>query len=260
MGSGWINILIFVLVIGAPAIGTIWKKLEEKKEQRQIEGQRQRLREDNLRTGRVQTLQSRPAEPARSSSGGDIDAQRRTRLEELRRRQQERLRQAAQARPRTQQAQVSSVPAPGTGQSAGRAAPGRTRPVIQPKVGPRRTVPTRTPPTRTQQSRPPTQRTARPQQSRPATPHLTRVAKLPSERAKLPSELRMEGAAGRRVKRSSPLKVSPASTPGDPLQGTARAKVFGTDRPTITDLRRAVLLREIFDLPVSMREKPPGSF
>lgn len=259
MGSGWINILIFVLVIGAPAIGTIWKKLEEKKEQRQIEGQRQRLREDNLRTGRVQTLQSRPAEPARSSSGGDLDAQRRTRLEELRRRQQERLRQAAQARPRTQQAQVRSIPVPGAGQSAGRAAPGRTRPVIQPKVGPRRTVPTRTP-TRTQQSRPPTQRTARPQQSRTATPHPTRVSKLRSERPKLPSELRMEGAAGRRVKRSSPLKDSPASTPGAPLQGTARAKVFGTDRPSIADLRRAIMLREVFDLPVSMREKPRGSF
>ncbi len=259
MGSGWINILIFVLVIGAPTIGTIWKKLEEKKEQRRIESERLRLREDNLRTGRVQTLQSRPAEPARSSSAGDIDAQRRTRLEELRRRQQERLRQAAQARPRTQQTQVRSIPAPGAGQSTGRAAPGRTRPVIQPQAGPRRTVPTRTP-TRTQQSRPPTQRTARPQQSRPATPHLTRVAKLPSERALLPSELRNEGAAGRGVKRTSPLGISPPSMSGAPLQGTARAKVFGTDRPTITDLRRAVLLREMFDLPVSMREKPPGSF
>ncbi len=254
MGGSWVNILIFVLVIGAPAIGSIWKKLEEKKEQRRIETHRERLQVDQLRTGRVQPtqqVQQLQPEATRSASTGDIDAQRRARLEELRRRQQERLRQAAQARPQPSTGQVRAISAPGGVQSPGR---GVARPG-QPPARPVRAAPMRAPlPSRSAQ---------RPQPPRAAPPRPAPVRSQPVGRSKgapLPSSVSNLELDSRRVTLSKPMEqASDHATLSSAQTGASRAKLFGHARPTVADLRRAVLLREIFDRPVSMRDQPPGS-
>ncbi len=255
MGSGWINFLIFVLVIGAPAAGSIWKKLEEKKEQRRIESARQRLREEQLRTGRVQTLQesssaaSSAASTPRTPSSSDIDAQRRARLEELRRRQQERLRQAAQARapspaqPGAQagRAQVRSIPSSASAQSSS-AAP---RPVS--RSAPRRPAPPRAQPVRPQQARSSSQQGRSSRQVSTAVPP---ARSQPFEQD--PHRVELSAALDFHENAESQAAAARA--------GSSLGTLFGKARPTVSDLRRAILLREVFDPPVSMRDQPPGSF
>lgn len=117
--SGWTQLIIFVLAFGLPALGAIWKKLEDQREKHRIEGLRDDAQREQLRTGRSPTGQaarvsmiqsgSQPADPAsteqlRRQRIAEIAARRRAQLEEFRRRQQQRIGQA-----RTSPARVSTA-------------------------------------------------------------------------------------------------------------------------------------------------------
>ena len=250
----WVNILVFVLLVGAPAIGSIWKKLEEKKEQRQIEAQRQRLQLEQLRTGRVSSQASEAKAPTggASSASADLDAQRRARLEELRRRQQERLRQAAHTRSQGS-GQVRTIPTPGASQGQARPtqSPGRPAPQARPtpaRSAPARPAPARSAPARAQPQRVPSTSSSPP---RPTGRPTSRPTSRPS------ASQTVQPQASRRVVLSAPVDVTARS--GERNAGAWTA-LFRAEKPTLDELRRAVLLREVFDRPVSMRDQPPGSF
>lgn len=130
MGSGWTQLIIFLLAFGLPALGAVWKKLEEQREKHRIEQLRQQARQEQLRTGRMdakpqvsvaQPTASAPppaaADAVRKQRIAQIAARRRAQLEEFRRRQQQR--QGGTARPGPSAARTAEPqPRPKARQSA----------------------------------------------------------------------------------------------------------------------------------------------
>ncbi len=111
-----IQLIIFVLVFAAPAIGKIIKSMSDARQKRQAKIDRERAEIDALRTGgRVETVNRPLAEPSANEMA--------QRAAEARRRQAEAAQRAAAAR---------KTPAPTTMGAPGRGAPMRTRQVRLP--------------------------------------------------------------------------------------------------------------------------------
>lgn len=252
MGN-WLNIVIILIAIGGPVFGAVWKRLELAREKRKIELEIQRRRDEALRTGQaIQPLTSPVAAPTQAA---DPAAQHRARLEELRRRQQERLRQAAAG---GQVRAAPQSPAPLQRTPAPRPTQRRTpRPTMAP-TGQRGSPAAPMPPQRVPTSR------------RPPTPRPAPPAPRPPSRQQTESQGDRAQALGGLVRAlqeepraSKPRSVIGAGEIGDADErGSSRsagggsramARAFGSPRPTRADLRRAIVLREVFDAPVALR-------
>lgn len=230
--NNWIQILIPVAVILGPLLGQLIKKLNEQAELKKIELERERVRDELLRTGRspdgvvVQaTERARLPAPKPAPQGGaaartnleEIARRRQAQLEELRRRQQ-----AARVQPTVRPQPTVRAPAPPAG------APARSP--IQ-----------AAPPTRRAQPAPR-------QQARPARP-----------KGKQPIRtIRPAGGAG-----PAPSGYSGPSTTLAQL-GTltntssvpAPARQPAMRLPgSVSEWRRAIVLAEVLGPPVSLRDE-----
>lgn len=231
----WFQILFPLALILAPVIGQMVKKANELAEQKRIEQEKSRLREDALRTGRSPAEASATRPPARAQvtqvQGG---AAARSNLEEIARRRQAELQEL-----RRRQLAARGQPQP-TAQRP--PAPPRASGQIQ------------------QQPRPP-QPTRRPEPLRQQPARAAKPARAPT-------------ASPRPVRRrlTEPLQAQPvAEAPRDPFARGPRRKL-GTleklsDEPlkpkkvttridiptTMEGWRQAIVLSEILAPPVSMR-------
>jgi len=237
-----LQILIPVLIVLGPALGHIIKKINEQTEQRRTQMERQRLRDEMLRTGRTpdesrrQTpVPGRPT-PRPAAQGGaaartnleEIARRRKAQLEELRRRQQTARAQAPATRP------APVGPAPPTG-PVRRPAP-QVRPptpVAQPRPAPR---PARPAPAQRTTGRPSAPRPVR--RERPTRRLEARPAISDAE----PSvHLEMGGLGA--IERVTPTKAE-VSHP------SVRVPRSGTE------WRRAIVLAELLSAPVALRDQP----
>ena len=133
----WLSYVALALFILLPAIKQIAEHLERKKQQRSIQGERQRRQQDSLRTGRPMSVPQKRAPAAGAVSASDrlreIQEKRRQALEQARQRAQTQLQQAAQG---MSEALGLPVGPPRAGR-AGSAGPGRAAARVGP---PRPTV------------------------------------------------------------------------------------------------------------------------
>lgn len=239
----WLQILIPVLFVLGPVLGQIIKKINEQAELRRIEMERQRIRDEMLRTGRApaeaQSRESTRSAPRPTPQGGaaartnleEIAKRRQAQLEELRRRQQA-ARAQASARP------TPARPVPPT-------APGRPGPQAHPTPQPR---PTAGP---TPQARPqPVRRPAPPAQRRPAPTRSAPTPRRPS-RSRTP-EVVPPAAIRKRQRRLGEVGgLGSIEVVAPPTAATPTPVRI----PRTTDAwRRAIVLSELLAPPVSLRD------
>lgn len=242
--------LLFILVFLAPMFAAVWRWVETQRERRRLQTELERRRLEALRTGRVEGASSpasgsAAAAPAPAPTGP-------TREEVAARRQremQERLRQRLE-----QQRRAGSPGAP----------PTRT-------PGPARPSPARTPPPTT--ARP----TTVPGRSFPPPPARSpRPADRPRPVQRQP---RPESPAAAAARRQRVVPVSPSLSPAvEPAPGAGVAsEEIGSAREaaglhtagpavrirpglSVQQLREAVILREVLDKPLALRERGTDLF
>ncbi|MFG0286510.1 MAG: hypothetical protein ACF8R7_19010 [Phycisphaerales bacterium JB039] len=223
-----LQLLFFIAVAIIPAIGAVVRWAEKQREERRRMAEMERRRLEALRTGRVEILQTTMQAPQTT-----MPAPATARQEEAVRRQremQERMRQRLEQQRRQQQATARPRPAPTT-----------QRP------GPA----------------PTTQRPG-PARQRPAPPARRPAAPRPAGR---------QPGAERERKRQAPPEIAPQTLIETPtLVSTqeigvrraeppaARARVVPRVGPgmTVQQLREAIVLRELLDRPLALRERGPG--
>lgn len=255
--------LILVLIFFAfSALSWLIGKLREQAAIKKARDENRRAREEELRTGRV-------AEPPAPTRGGEL-----AELRELAAKRQEQLRQmremqkrsAASARQRPQEAVVigpSPIPLPGTpGPRPG--IPTMRGPGIPGTPGTPGVPVTLRPPTRSTN----TSRTPMPdrgvQDIRPGAQTPKQKGRTPATRREdAPAEFvrppfTVEPAAPRRIVADTidafSIKDTAVGHPSRPAR-TGLAALLGTGgaRPNVADMRRAIILTEIFSKPVSER-------
>lgn len=241
-----VQFLIMFLAFGIPAAGALWKKIEEKRQQREIELQSQRSREELLRTGRPRPQAVSQQTNPRAEAAERLAAQRRAQLEELRRRQQERLRQAADRRAAGGQARLSPT----------------ARPTGQPARPASRQIPTRPYPAPTPAPQRPSATTVRPQ-PRPAPPPRVQPQRRPLPRQRAAPEPWVI-AAGERVLRDQIAEGQQRALEPDPYalgakRRRAMTRLFGPQGATADALRRGIMLKEVLDPPLALRDTAGGA-
>ncbi len=249
-----IELVLFLLIIGSSAIGWVVRQLKEKAHQRQTLLNRERERQEALRTGRnLETAQVGPgAQPAAGESPPraltpeerlrEIMLERQRRLEELRRRAVAQ----AQARARAAQARTGASPA---ARPATRPTP--TRPASTP--APQRGAIT----LNTSDGAYATENQRREQIARKRTEdqRIGAAARAKQERFDL-----VESERTTRERAAS--DIADATRRGQPVPSALRDDASRTARlPTISgaaafspaELRRAVVMNEVFSPPVALR-------
>ncbi len=254
MGN-WLNLLIIIVAIGGPALGAVWKKLEEAAEKRRLEQEIQRRRDEALRTGRPLTdASSRPEAADRPKPELDLAAQRRARLEELRRRQQERLRQAAMARQTRRQGGQVRMPTQQVPPSPGPRL--QQRPPIPP-ISPRPRTPAPTQP-RTRPSARSAPGQASTQAPAPRAPSRARSRTADREQPARQGTMSRSPRQARRESRTAPVESMDLQAQDSPVRPQLRVRET-LGRITVRDLRRAVIMKEILDPPIALRDEDPFS-
>ncbi|MBX3364449.1 MAG: hypothetical protein KF866_06770 [Phycisphaeraceae bacterium] len=260
-----IQIILVLLFVAGPALAGLWKKLEEKRQSRLRDLERQRRQEETLRTGRDPDVEHAAAtQRDRSEALAQLAAQRQAQLQELRRRQQERLRQAGAG------GAAAGVPGGATG---GRAP-------IPPVSVQTRSAPRQTPPgggARQTSSRQPAQRQGGAAQ-RPAAPpqRQTQTRQAPARQAPnrpaaarpraVPDAPVMEEESVRRLVADAPTERTATrrqvgSLPqkavfGDGGAGERSAGATGVllgEELSLEDWRRAIVMQEVLGRPVALR-------
>lgn len=296
MNQNLFQLLIIILAIGLPALGQIWKKLDEKRGETKARQEIERRKLEMLRTGRAVPGEGGEPQSSQASAQAALVAQRQARLQELRKRQQLRLQQAAAQRSQGPTARPAGSAGPigpiGMGAAGGAAALGS--PAATP-TAPRR-APAPRPPT-SQAPRPsPGQQTpnrqptpiARSQsQSQPLPAARTQPQRAPIARP-LPSRAISDRqiSPGRGLGRVQPAQDVPMrgmSSSGPSMSSlssigtgagmgmgagvtgsaydirdrSAPRRILGTTM-THQDWRRAIVLQEIMGPPVSLRRPDQG--
>jgi len=246
----WINILIFVLVIGGPILGRILQWLGEQKKAKDRERRLEAARLEALRTGRpvaevlgAQTAATTAQPPASPSDRvQELARRRQEQLQELRRRQQ-----AA----RQQQTQARTLPGPAQPRPGG---------VLRPPTPPQRPLPRAGQPI-PQRSAP---RPGQPFPQRPGQrlPGAARPVPLPpKQRQRPPAPVPAPKPAQaptepEPVRAATPIAQAPAPQPPTAAPLVGAVTILG-HQMTPADWRRFVIAREILDPPLALRE--PGS-
>jgi len=276
----WLNLVIFLLVVGLPAVGQLWKKLEEKRAERKAELEVQRARENMLRTGRMPDsaeqqfssqapegyaarLDPRTAGSGRASTAQtSLAAQRQARLQELRARQMERLREAA-ARRQGQSGSRTTGPS-ATGPPSGRTGAGSTPVPRSPQPTGRQTG--RTSSTGATSRRSTGQAPPRPApDGRSATRDQRDRSRSRQSQQRTQQPSRTKSRTDQRSPTSDGLRGSTRDV-SETAIGTSRQARYGAGAPraavsfmgeemSIEDWRRAVVLQEVLAPPVGLR--PP---
>lgn len=231
-----IQLIIFVLVFAAPAIGKILKSMSEARQKRQAKIDRERAEIDALRTGgRVEAVNRPLAEPSANEMA--------QRAAEARRRQAEAAQRAAAAR---------KTPAPTTMGAPGRGAPMRTRQVRLPggivlevpDDSPEET-PQPAPQSQTQSQRAKREKKPRtPQRAQPApTSIVPEAAPIAAYAQTAPTT---SAEAFGKVGAIAPRAVAPAAK-------SRGSVMFMGQQASRDQLRKAIVLAEVFGRPASER-------
>jgi hypothetical protein len=281
MGSlhQWINLIIFLVVVGGGAISWVFKKLNEQAQIKRAQSDRERRIEQELRTGRtdrptgvlVSADAAQPG-PGAAPQAGHADARRRLQelaerrqrqLEELRRRQQASQRGGA-GEPVVLVGTPPTAPAPPVRPAARPLPPVVRKPPPVVIMGPGRADQTNLP----RQAAPVTgrnvSRTARPapppRTTAPAPAALTRDQdgkRRGKERArKAAAEREKEQHRAAAEARDTRETASQLLVPGSPSRSWNVAEVaqFLKTPKTPADWRRAILMREVLSAPITIRE------
>lgn len=225
-----LGLLIVALSFGASGLGWLLQKLKQAQQAKRADQLRQRARLEALRTGRIESPQAQPAGPRPMTASERVaEATRRRQLEQQARIEAQKRDLEEQVRRRREAIEAQRQ------QSAQRAGqrPSPPRPPAPPpaqRPGQRQGQPTARPTPKPAPQRPAGER-RRPQPiQNPATAQQAQAAILQSL---LETER----------ERVAPAPKGPAPAPGRPTP----ASILGSD------LRQAIILREILDRPIALR-------
>lgn len=239
------QIVLFFVIIGISILGSVGKKLNEVKQARAIQQERQRRMNEAMRTGRPvpDPSDEQAAEvEARKQRLAELQKRREAQLEELRKRRQEMIARQRSGTATPQQGQQQ-------GQPTARVTPvGQTPPARPQSPVPQR--PARTPrPTRQQAGRGPAHQGSHSVSgaSQISDTYTARTGDPHTEHSTIHASEGLGELGGHQTVKST-------------LGGTAALPVERVPRPkklAITgrdDLRRAILLSEVLGKPVSLRD------
>ncbi len=230
MNRNWQSLLLFLIAVGFPVMRAVLQAIARQREAAKAEQMKQKQVEESLRTGKgIEPTDQQPPPPADA-----LEARRRAQLEELRRRGRER---AAGAMARIPGSPGPTVPMP---TRPGRTAPARSP--VPPPVRPtaRQTPPSRPAPTAGRPVPKPSAASRRQQQKQSARPS--------------PPPPRVEEAEVRRLVPDAPISSLTTLPP-------ARAASDGSPEvhvAFVADWRRALILKEILDPPMALRDESDG--
>jgi hypothetical protein len=228
-----IQLLIPVLFFGFSGLGWLLKKLQEASEKKRVDEARKRARLEALRTGRIDGQQPAP-QPAGARPAARAEAPRKS-LEDLARRRQEDVRQRTAAQRTELEEQLR-----------------RRREAIEAQRLRQQQQRQPAPP------RVPAQQPSRPQAPRPAS----RQTVSPQQPARRPGERRPVSALPtmQPIQQTVIADVIEAKREAEerPMEAPLPVAGLGPRKVPITargiDLRQAVIMREIFDRPVALRD------
>lgn len=239
-----LNLIIFILVFAAPAIGKILKSMSEARQKRQAKIDRERAEIDALRTGgRVETVNRPLAQPSANELA--------QRAAEARRRQAEAAQRAAAAR---------SSPAPTTMGAPGRGTPMRTRQVRLPG-GIVLEVPDESPESTTPPVAPSQNQSQSQSQSQAQRARRDKKQRPPQRTQPVPASIVPEAAPIAAYAQAAPTTsaeafgkvgaIAPrAMAPATKSRGSV---MFMGQQATRDQLRKAIVLAEVFGKPASER-------
>lgn len=260
-----IELVLFLLIIGSSAIGWVVRQLKEKAQQRQILIMRERQRQEALRTGR--NLEAIPSGPdAQGAEAAEAAPRPQTPEERLREIMLERQRRLEELRRRA--AAQAQAQAQGQAQARTRAAQARSSaPPARPMPGPQSRQQVGNQPRPAQQRGPVVQDASRGGFSDERQRREQLARKRAEEqrigaaaRAKQERLDRMEAERTERERAAAAL--ADATRRGQPVPGILREDASRSARlPAIVgaagfspaELRRAVIMSEVFSPPVSLR-------
>lgn len=235
-----LQLIIFILVFAAPAIGKILKSMSEARQKRQVKIDRERAEIDALRTGgRIETVNRPLAQPSANELA--------QRAAEARRRQAEAAQRAAAAR---------SSPAPTTMGAPGRGTPMRTRQVRLPGgivLEVPDESPESTPPPVAQsqnQSQSQAQRARRDKKQRPPQRAQPAPASIVPEAAPIAAYAQTAPATSAEAFGKVGAIAPRAMAPATKSRGSV---MFMGQQATRDQLRKAIVLAEVFGKPASER-------
>ena len=215
-----LQLLFFIAVAIIPAVGALVRWIEQQRAERRRMAEIERRRLEALRTGRVEVLQT-TMQPPRTTTPVPATAPRQTDAARRQREMQERMRQRLEQQRRQQQAPVRRGPAPATQ---------RPGPVRQ---------------------RPPARRAPAGQRSQRTQPILVdRRRARPSAQEAAPQTLTQ-----------TPTHIASqeiGSASAEPTGGPARVIPRVGPGMTVQQLREAIVLRELLDRPLALRDAGPG--
>ncbi len=231
-----VNLIIVLIILFAPVARLLWAKIQRARANRQVRRESERLQEESLRTGRVFTAPAGPGQPPvnQTPEMRTLAERRQAQIRALREQQANRGRQIP---PRTTVLLPTSPGYPTT-------LPGAPfRPVAAPpgaRPTPGAPVPVGVPVRQAQRGR----------QSPPARREAQRGAGQQPFRGGARGAPPPQAASGpeRTTLREAPVTESAPPAPR-PSSEAVLGGTLGVD-----DLRRAVVLREILDPPLAMRE------
>ncbi len=242
-----VQFLILAFMLGAPAVSWIIGKLRDQLEQKRARDEWLRRREEELRTGRASEEQPAGATAERNPDLEELAARRQEQIRRLKE-QQARQTGAAAARPPKPTAQRPR-PRPAGGSTASRPQPGV--PYSTGQKGPRPARPGAGTPTR------PRPQSQRPQPQRPA-PAPQPVAPSPGDTPRRlldPAHLAQSGQKMHALEhRRLQLAAERQKRLGLRAQAAPVHRSRRIGRLSRADLRRAVLMNEILQPPVSLRK------
>ncbi|MCA9293044.1 MAG: hypothetical protein KDA20_04440 [Phycisphaerales bacterium] len=230
MGGNFVNLLVFVLVVGAPLLSWIAGKIKEAHELKRLRDVARKNYEEQLRTGRApeQPAPSKkePAKPTRTAA--DLQALAERRQQQLRELRQRQIGQAAPAAP-VKPTQRPAQRLPGVARPAGSGGP-----TPRPNAGGQRPLRQSAPIAR--QTQRGADRSRRESTTRAVTPTPPGARAVQSVLAQAMAQKAVPAAPPPRGVTPTPVGVRPVV-------------------PTREDLRRAIVLSELLDRPVSLRDE-----
>ncbi len=238
MGGNLVNLLVFALVIGAPALSWIVGKMKEAAEMKRLRDVSRRRMDEQLRTGRAAedadpeaapTPTAQPAKPARTAS--DLQALAQRRQAQLRALRQRQAGAPAPAAPPTVRARpVPTQAAPTSPAGSGHTVPVRPITMARPVPSARTQTPQRT----VTSARPTARRV--PAQQQPVDPRDAQQEALKAQYLK-----------HRMTHRAADATAAAAAA------ATAVSKRMAI--PGRAELRRAIILNELLSPPVALRDE-----
>ncbi|MEO0513143.1 MAG: hypothetical protein AAF108_09650 [Planctomycetota bacterium] len=235
MNNNYIQLILVFLVVGSGAVKWIIQRLQEQAAVKKAEQARARARAEALRTGRMEPNPEQQAAEQLSRGQPSSEQAVRDRLAEL----AERRRRQIEAM-RRQQGPTATTAAPPQASTSSPQAPSAP-------------IPTQSVPRPFPSPRPGRDQAPPPQQSQVAD----RGPRPPRRRVRT-VELPAEPTPTRRVRPAPPPASSKASrrvTPA-PEPEAVRSRIT---RPTPAELRRVIVLKEVLDPPIALRERADGS-